>query len=562
MAVVWQECARKRAGSIGPTLALAVIGLALAGCSSARTTSDGVCTRVGVLAATCPTGSTRLDVNGVAMSGQARIPRTTATSAPAQQTAEADRASAGATHPMPTPRRSEARAPTDPPPVPTAISSPASSETTGSLPRGPTLAAASRRPTSPTARTLSIAEAVVLAIRDHPEIGMGRSRLAETAAGVRGARAGLFPQADVRFTMGQGTPITPDNDTGNVEAGTSVASQRTGAVTVRQLIYDFGATRSEIQRSRHLADAERFRLLDRIEEVTLRTVNAYLRVLEQRELIALADQNVAAHRRIAELVRANQREGNSTVADVSRVAARLVEAQTQRTNLDNDLQAALDQLRRLTKIDAGPLRRPAILAERIPRTAEEAIARGQESSPRLRAIALNSSSIRAEITGQRAQLMPRVNFELEGSVRDYNAPVSRTESELRGMVVLRHRLFDGGARASQIQQAGSRLNENEFRLQNERDEMEANVRQFYRAIDSSRRKLSSLNEGVRSSLRVQELYTEQFKAGKRTLFEVLDAQQSLMNARRDQIQNQFEEIRATHGLLRVMGTLSEHVVRD
>jgi TolC family type I secretion outer membrane protein len=558
-----REFARKGSRPAGRAAAFAFVALALAGCSTARTTSDGVCTRVGVLAATCPAGSTRLDVNGVAMSGPA-------SRAPAATRLPTDEARPAAQAPAPTitataPPRAEARAPVDPPPSRAASAPPTSPsrETTASLPPAVVAApASSRRPTSPTARSLSMAEAVVLAIRDHPEIGMGRSRLAESAAGVRGARAGLFPQADVRFTMGQGTPITPDGDNGSVEAGASVSSQRTGSVTVRQLVYDFGATRSEILRSRHLAEAERFRLLDRIEEVTLRTVNAYLRVLEQRELIALADQNVAAHRRIAELVRANQREGNSTVADVSRVAARLVEAQTQRTNLDNELQAAIDQLRRLTKVEAGPLRRPAALAERIPRTADEAIALVQETSPRLRALALNSSSIRAEITGQRAQQMPRVNFELEGSVRDYTAPVSRTESEMRGMVVLRHRLFDGGARSAQIQQAGSRLNENEFRLQNERDELEANVRQFYRAIDSSRRKLASLNEGVRSSLRVQELYTEQFKAGKRTLFEVLDAQQSLTNARRDQIANQFEEVRATHGLLRVMGALSEQVVRE
>jgi adhesin transport system outer membrane protein len=514
----------------------------VAGCAGPRSADrSGTCNRTGVLAMTCPQGTTAVAAVGVA-----------ANATPSRTTLASDLPPPAATPASPPP--------VDPAPVlrPPGLMPPPSSAVTGST--STISPAAPRVLISGTGQTQTLSEMVAASLSDHPEIGIARARARESVAAIRTARSGLYPQIDGRFSIGQGTPIVPEEDFGTVESGASMTNQRTGTLTLRQLVFDFGATRNDILRSRALADAERYRLLDRMDEVALRTVNAYLKVLEQRELITLAQENVAAHRRISELVRANQREGNSTVADVSRVAARLVEAETTRTNLETEAASALDQLRRLTKIDPGRLVRPPVFAERLPPNPDAAIERMRADSPRLKALQLASGAIRNEISSTRAGGLPRIGFEFESTVKDYAAPVSRTETDVRGMLVLRQRIFDGGARRSQVDQANSRLNESEYRFRNESEDLENNIRQAYRAITASRSKLANLRQGVASSRQVRELYTEQFTAGRRTLFEVLDAQQALYTAQRDQIVNQFEELRASHSLLRSLGRLSESIL--
>ena len=100
-----------------------------------------------------------------------------------------------------------------------------------------------------------------------------------------------------------------------------------------------------------------------------------------------------------------------------------------------------------------------------------------------------------------------------------------------------------------------------LRHQFERDELDADIRQFFRAIDAARGKAKSLDEGVAASARARELYTEQFLGGKRTLFELLDIQAAYFNANRSQILNMFEETRSVCGVLRSLGLLTQIALR-
>ena len=401
---------------------------------------------------------------------------------------------------------------------------------------------------------------VAAALASHPEIAIATARATEARAGVALARATLFPQIETRFTLGQGTPITPESDVGNVLPGASIASQRAAGVSFRQLIYDFGTARNDILRSRELQEFERHRVIDRMEDVALRTAVAYLRMLEQRETVALADENVSSHDRLGRLVQESQRAGNATVADVGRVQARLVEAQAQRADLASDLQASIDQFRRMTRLEPGRLSRPNLGGRLLPRSVQEALETLDGQHPRLLSIAAMRRSQSNELASQRAQNMPRLGFEVEATQRTFIEPVNRNELDIRSMFVLRHRLADGGARRAQMDQINARMTGTDASFINERDDIEASLRQSYRAIETARSKLDTLIAGERSSRQVRELYLEQFRGGRRTIFELLDAHQSLYQARKALTQNRFEELRALMGGLRATGRLTEVIM--
>lgn len=407
---------------------------------------------------------------------------------------------------------------------------------------------------------MSVNEVVGKAVADHPEIGIARSRVDEANAGVKVARSTYFPQLQTRFTMGQGTPIE-NSDAGVVKAGSSISSTKSGDILMRQQLLDFGATKNEILKSKQMTEAQKYRLLDKIEEIALKTVQAYLKVLEQRELLLLANANVSAHENFSRLVQASQQAGNGTAADVSRVAAKLVDVQTVRTQLDSDLQVARDNFRRLVRMDPGKLSRPPMPPKSlVPESPETALNILPSTNQSLLALDAARKATKAEMAVQRAAYMPRANFEVQGNLQEYLEPVNKSNWDMRAQVVLTHKLFDGGARRGQMEQINSKLTQAELSYVNTKDELEANIRQSFRALDAARRKLATIREGVGSSRKVKELYIEQFRAGKRTVFELLDSQTSLYNAEKELISNQFDELRATYGLLRSMGRLGESLL--
>jgi len=140
------------------------------------------------------------------------------------------------------------------------------------------------------AKGVSLSDAVTAAVLSHPLMGAQAAKVTGSLADVRTAQGATKPQLQVYAGSGGsylGSYSNSPSQFGSVEVPGS--SRSDAGFTLRQLVYDFGAARADIARSKSLVDAERLRLADQAEDIALRTVNAYLNLLEQGELIALID---------------------------------------------------------------------------------------------------------------------------------------------------------------------------------------------------------------------------------------------------------------------------------
>lgn len=411
----------------------------------------------------------------------------------------------------------------------------------------------------PATRSFRLADAVASAIFTYPEIRAFEARMREADAGINVARAGFWPNGDLRLAAGGNFGGSYEGQTIPYRTGSNTLDKRLdGSLMLRQLVFDFGATSSDVRRAKHLRDSEALRLRDKVEDVAGKTVQAYLRVLEQRALVSLVDEVITAHQQLGQLIQAQSREGHGTVADVERVNARIVDVRAIRSDVTLQLKAAEDQFERMTRHRPGSLAPPADMVAKAPRNAQAAIQEALSNNPRLAAITSNTRASQAELDFQRASALPRFNLEIEGDAKNFrNGPSGRTQADARSMLAMRYRFMDGGLSQATREQILERINAGEFMMLNEREQLEQDIRQAYRAIDSSRNKLRLVAAGVASAKRVRELYLEQFKGGKRTVFELLDSQMSLFTIRRNQIESQFEGRRAVFEILRATGQLTK-----
>jgi outer membrane protein TolC len=407
-------------------------------------------------------------------------------------------------------------------------------------------------------RPVSLQQAATEAALSHPEIRAAEARVRESKAGVDMANAALYPQGDLRLAAG-GAANGNFNGRHHFEKGQPDGNARfDGTLSLRQLIYDFGATRADMERAAYIRDAEKLKLLEKVDEIVLKTSQAYLRILEQRALLTVVDETIAAHRKLAEIVQANQREGNGTAADVNRVNARLTDITAIRSDVSLQLAGAEEQFHRLTKIQPGALGAVPMLASRLPRDPAQAIDMMRRQNPRLGSMHATALSIGKELEGQRAGQLPKINLEVDGDSKNFAAlNRHKNEADARALVTLRYRFMDGGLGRATLDQLHNRQEAQQHLLRNEEEQTAADIRQAYRAVDSARRKEKLVAEGVGTSRKVLELYLEQFKAGRRTVFELLDAQMSGFTVRRSEIESRHEAQRATFEILRHTGRLAE-----
>jgi adhesin transport system outer membrane protein len=405
---------------------------------------------------------------------------------------------------------------------------------------------------------LGLDEAVAIAVLSHPAMGAQAAKTQSVQADIRAAQSAQKPQLEMSSGLGPATlgsyEVRP-RAFGTINAPGTARSDLT--LTFRQLVYDFGAAESEVRRNKALADSERLKLADQAEDIALRTVNAYLNLLEQSELLSLIDNTVAKQRKLANLVNLIQKNGNGTKADVDRIKAKVIETEAMRADINTAYHIALDEFRRLTNLEPKRVTRPKSPAKSLPKNAEEAIAAAKLTNPSLLAINATGVSFSHALDELNAQKKPRIDVQGDGLMRTYYG--SRAASfgtiDARAMMTVSYKLMDGGLLKAQADRIVANQKANEFKALDEQETIELNLRRFFQTLSANRLKRSAALRGISTAESVNDLYIQQFKEGHRTIFEVLDSNMVVFNMRKVSISGEYEELRAIYGILRNMGRL-------
>ncbi len=398
---------------------------------------------------------------------------------------------------------------------------------------------------------MSLADITQHTLRNSPEIGIYGAKTEDAYHGVRIARSAYMPNVDLRVAAGY-------ENAGNNDTISRGAFRREGGVKVRQRLVDFGSTGQNLKRAKNLYDSSQLRLLDKADGVILEIAEAYLNVMEQSRYIANGQQNVRAHQKFYELVKASEGEGNGTQADVERAFSRLENARTQVIDFETERQKAIGRFRRISGIEPGKLKMPPSFDKQARLTRVD-VDRLLENSPRLHSIQADSRSLEAQIKAQNSSFLPSLNLEGEANAKENVSGRNAATHDYRGMVVMRWNLFSGGKKYAVKDQIEARLKENEHRYRKAYNELEEDMIEAIRTMKTTRKKSKTINDQVRASEKVAKLYTQQFTVGKKRLLEVLDAQKDLFAVRRDRIANQFERLRANYRALRLKGKLVETI---
>jgi outer membrane protein, adhesin transport system len=414
-------------------------------------------------------------------------------------------------------------------------------------------------------RGILLGEAVGAAVLSHPLMGAQAARVTGSIADVHTAQGATRPQLQVYAGSGGsylGTYVNYPSQFGGVDV--PGASRSDAGFTLRQLVYDFGAAKADIARSKSLVDAERLRLADQAEDIALRTVNAYFNLLEQSELIALIDKVVADDNNFANLVKLNESQGNGTVADVNRIRSKVIEVEAVRTDITTSYRTAEDEFFRLTKLDPAQVRRSSAGLPHIPPSFEPALEVAKQSNPSLLALSANGASLDYQFASQQAQRLPRVDVQGDGLVKHYvgNPAASQGIVDSRLMLMVSYKLLDGGIMASESDRIVEDRKVNDFKTLDEKESIELNLRRFYQALSANRTKETAAVQGTATAQKANTLYLEQFKAGKRTVFEVLDSRMVVFTMQKNAVSGKYEQLRAAYGILRNMGRLVETAVRS
>jgi TolC family type I secretion outer membrane protein len=401
----------------------------------------------------------------------------------------------------------------------------------------------------------SLPDAITEAIKRNPDIQIAYARRDDARYGVAEARAGFLPRLDV--SAGIGPELNKPSATGSDRSERIEAS-----ATLRQYVWDFGITSNDVRRARAAYSAADWAARERIELTALEIAQAYVGILERQRQIELGEDNVTSHERILKMVETQKELGLTTGADVSRVQARLESARSALLDRQSELEQARESYRRLTERKPGRAVDLPPVEPALPPSADAAATLIAERSPRLLQSLMERRSLDRQYASQRGNYLPQVGIEVQGSWRDDVLVDVTRRKDLRAVAVVRYNILNGGADRAVANRIAARLREADYQVERVRREVEQDIRNDFTALGAARQKVETLDAEVAAASRVAALYVEQFKSGKRSAFDLLDAQAALFASRATRLTNGTAQTAAALRVLQKLGLLFDHLRSD
>lgn len=401
--------------------------------------------------------------------------------------------------------------------------------------------------------TVTLRDAVAQGIRTNPQIDVVGSNLRASQEVLGQAHSLYLPSVDASADSGYANNSTPSTRA----AGTNndFLWRSTAGVTLTQLLFDGWGTYYEnlSQKARVLSATHRVR--EASELTALAIVESYLDVLRQRELVQLTEDNVKRHEDFLTQINGSTSNGITTDADVKQVVARLENARAARVSAMEALRVAEANYIRDT---AQPVRRfiiPAKPAGVLAADVDKEIRISLAQSPTLAIFRADQEAAWQESEKSQSAFYPTVNLQLNGGAGNNLGGERGNTNDSSALVVAKWNLYRGGGDDARRNEAAHRQSQARAESIKGARALENDIRQTWARMVSAGERYVQYNSQADANETLVGAYKQQFDLARRTLLDVLDAQNETLASRSGAVNARYVELLAIYRLLALRGEL-------
>lgn len=401
---------------------------------------------------------------------------------------------------------------------------------------------------------LTLQGAVSKGVMTNPEYGVVASSRRATDEELRQAYALYFPSIDARADGGVEYTDDPVTRGGSGERDEELW-RYDASLTLTQMLFDGWETKyeNERQKARVLSSAHRVR--ETAELVGLSIVEFFLEVMRQRELLAISRENVADHIAILEQIQDGVSAGRSTQADLEQAKARLASARAQESTIRQQLRIAESNFNREVGEDPKDLILPMVPVDSLSPDVEEEIKQVLANSPTLDIFEADIDVAYAEYKGTGSTLYPQFDLQVNGRQGHDLGGVQGRDRSASALVVMNWNMYRGGADVARVREFTHRHQQAKEERAEAARAIEDDVRQTWARMVSSGERAREFAAQAAANQEVVRAYKDQFTLDRRTLLDVLDAQNELFVSRSNSINAEFLEMFSVFRILALKGEL-------
>ena len=407
----------------------------------------------------------------------------------------------------------------------------------------------------------TLEEVIGKALKENPQAIAGMNRYRAEIEAVDIAWGGYLPSLDLSAGYGKQKRDYPEPEEGvpqNPSDGVTL-TRKEGSISVRQSLFSGFNTSSSVSQARFKATAEQHRLQSTLQDLSLRISEVYIKVLERRDLLGQAEQNLKIHDSIFKQIEQRTRQGISRSSDLTQIEGRRARANANLINARNNLQDAESEYLRLVGSMPGDLQQPGSHKLEMPASFDMALQTAVKSNPGIIATDFDIKSAESFYSSQQSNFYPTLDLELDQSWRHNVDGQLGTQKDTTAILRMRYNLFRGGSDRARLKESAFRTEESRAQRDRALRAVEETLRLAWAAYTFALEQKEYLQQHEASSRETVEAYREQFNIGKRTLLDLLDSENELFQASQSYTRSIYQEAFARYRILGATGEILERL---
>jgi len=359
------------------------------------------------------------------------------------------------------------------------------------------------------------------------------------------AKSGYRPSIGVELSGGQQVTdgVASDEERRDLTASTA-------GIYARQNLFRGKGTEHHLGETKARKLAAAYEVLNVANRVFTDTVEAYVGVLQERELLALAEENVYTQAQILDQIKVKTENGFGRKSDLFNAQSRLALARANVISQQQNLkQAAVRFHRQFGRyVDPKAMVRPK--AEyKIPDIMEEFIELALKNYPAIDVAKYNIVTRKYTMKRTESQFYPTLDAELRADYRNNTGGDEGDTKSYSAMLYLNYEFYDGGKRSAEKKKNYRQILKENERLYIERRNLIEAVKLAWNIKLSEDSKNEFVSEHVNLSLKTLEAFKEEYQLGRRTLLELLDMENEHQESKKALVQSDYASLTAYYRLL-------------
>lgn len=404
------------------------------------------------------------------------------------------------------------------------------------------------------AKAQTLEQALVTAYQNNPVLAAERASLRAIDEEVPQALSNWRPTVEVSADATRADTFNSNRVSG-FGGKDQVRTPRGVSLNITQPLYRGGRTIAATSKAENSVMAARAQLTAVEQAVLLGTATAYMDVVRDLAVVDLNMNNEQVLKRQLEATLDRFEVGEITRTDVSQARARLAGATADRIQAEGNLVASRAAFRNVVGVPPKNLAPPPPPTD-IPLDVEAVLKAAAASSPAVIKADFDALASRDDVREIRGELRPTLNLVATVERRLESAGnISRSIERSVG-ASLTVPLYQSGSVYSRLRQAKQTVSERRRDLDQARRDAAESATRAWESLQTAQARKQSFGAQVRANQIALEGVEREASVGSRTVLDILDAEQELLDAKVNLVRAERDEIVAVFQVKEAMGQLT------